>query len=82
MHENLRFHGCVQFVPFLNMHTTDSIDYGVVISGEVYLELDDGVEVLLKPEDCVVQNGTRHAWRNRGSVPCLMAFVMIGATRR
>lgn len=64
------------------MHTTDSIDYGVVISGEVYLELDDGAEVLLKTGDCVVQNGTRHAWRNRGSVPCLMAFVMIGATRR
>ena len=63
------------------MHTTDSIDYGVVISGEVYLEVDDGAEVLLKPGDCVVQNGTRHAWRNRGSEPCLMAFVMIGAKR-
>jgi mannose-6-phosphate isomerase-like protein (cupin superfamily) len=63
------------------MHTTDTIDYGVVISGEVYLELDDGAEVHLKPGDCVVQNGTRHAWRNRGSAPCAVAFVMIGAKR-
>lgn len=46
------------------MHTTDSVDYGVVISGEITLELDDGATVRLKQGDCVVQNGTRHAWRN------------------
>ena len=63
------------------MHTTDTIDYEVVISGEIWLELDDSAEVHLKPGDCVVQNGTRHAWRNRGSLPCTMAFVMIGAKR-
>jgi mannose-6-phosphate isomerase-like protein (cupin superfamily) len=63
------------------MHTTDTIDYGVVISGEIVLELDDGAEVLLKQGDCVVQNGTRHAWRNRGTEPCTMAFVMFGARR-
>ena len=63
------------------MHTTDTVDYGIVISGEICLELDDGVEIHLRPGDCVVQNGTRHAWRNRGTVPCTMAFVMIGARR-
>jgi len=44
------------------MHTTDSVDYGVVISGEITLELDDGATVRLKQGDCVVQNGARHAW--------------------
>ena len=65
----------------LGMHTTDTIDYGIVISGEIWLELDDGAEVHLKPGDCVVQNGTRHAWRNRGADPCVMAWVMIGGKR-
>lgn len=63
------------------MHTTDSVDYGVVISGEITLELDDGATVSLKPGDCVVQNGTRHAWRNRNTTPCVMAFVLVGAAR-
>ena len=62
------------------MHTTDSIDYGVVISGEIILELDDGATVSLKQGDCVVQNGTRHAWRNSSTTPCIMAFVLVGAT--
>ena len=66
---------------FPGMHTTNTVDYGIVVSGEVSLELDDGKEVQLKPGDCVVQNGTRHAWRNRGSEPCIMAFIMIGANR-
>lgn len=63
------------------MHTTDSVDYGVVISGEITLELDDGATVRLKQGDCVVQNGTRHAWRNSSTTPCVMAFVLVGATR-
>lgn len=62
------------------MHTTDSVDYGVVISGEITLELDEGATVSLKQGDCVVQNGTRHAWRNRSTAPCIMAFVLVGAT--
>ena len=62
-------------------HTTDTIDYGVVISGEITLELDDGATVRLKQGDCVVQNGTRHAWRNLSATPCVMAFVLIGAPR-
>jgi mannose-6-phosphate isomerase-like protein (cupin superfamily) len=63
------------------MHTTDSVDYGVVISGEITLELDDGATVSLKQGDCVVQNGTRHAWRNGNAAPCVMAFVLVGAAR-
>ena len=63
------------------MHTTESVDYGVVISGEITLELDDGATVGLKQGDCVVQNGTRHAWRNTNATPCVMAFVLVGAAR-
>jgi quercetin dioxygenase-like cupin family protein len=63
------------------MHTTDTIDFEYVISGEVWLELDDGKEVHLRPGDTVVQNGTRHAWRNKGSEPCRMAVCMVGARR-
>ena len=64
-----------------SMHETNTIDYGIVISGEIDLELDDGKEVHLKAGDCIVQNGTRHGWRNRGAEPCVMAFIMIGAER-
>lgn len=63
------------------MHTTDTVDFDVVISGECYLELDGGAEVLLKAGDCVVQNGTRHAWRNRSSEPCVIAVALVGAER-
>lgn len=65
--------------PDFAMHTTDTIDLVFVLSGEISLELDDGAEVLLRPGDSVVQNGTRHAWHNRGSEDCLMAVTMIGA---
>ena len=64
------------------MHTTASIDYEFVVSGEVTLELDDGVEVHLKAGDTVVQNGTRHAWRNRSNEPCVLVVVLIGAPNR
>ena len=64
------------------MHTIDTIDYEYIISGEVWLELDDGVEVHLRPGDTVIQNGTRHAWRNKGSEPCRMVVCMIGARRK
>lgn len=63
------------------MHTTDTVDFDVILSGEVYLELDDGAEVLLKAGDCVVQNGTRHAWRNRSSRSCVIAVTLVGAER-
>ena len=58
------------------MHTTQTIDYGIVLSGEIDLELDSG-EVHLRAGDVVVQRATRHAWRNRSSEPCTMAFVLI-----
>jgi hypothetical protein len=61
------------------MHTTDTIDIDHVLSGEVWLELDDGAEVRLGPGDCVVQNGTRHAWHNRTDQPCVIAVVLVGA---
>jgi len=64
------------------MHTTDTIDFEVVLSGEVSLELDDGAERLLRPGDTVVQNGTRHRWRNRGAQPAVLAVFITGAHRR
>jgi mannose-6-phosphate isomerase-like protein (cupin superfamily) len=64
------------------MHTTDTVDFDVVISGEVVMELDDGAEVLLKAGDCVVQNGTRHAWYNRSAENCVIAYSLIGAQRK
>jgi mannose-6-phosphate isomerase-like protein (cupin superfamily) len=63
------------------MHTTDTIDFEVVLSGEVILELDDGVEKVLRPGDTVVQNGTRHRWSNRGAEPAVVAVMLIGAHR-
>lgn len=58
------------------MHRTESIDYGVVIDGEMTLVLDDS-EVLLKPGSVVVQRGTNHAWANRSGRPCRMLFVLV-----
>lgn len=63
------------------MHTTDTVDYGVLIEGEIHLELDDGEQKKLAPHDVVIQNGTRHAWRNKSDRPATMLFVLIGATR-
>jgi mannose-6-phosphate isomerase-like protein (cupin superfamily) len=63
------------------MHTTDTVDFDLVLSGELYLELDDGAEVHLKAGDCVVQNGTRHAWHNRTSEACTMLSILVGAER-
>lgn len=61
------------------MHRTRSIDYGIVLSGEMVMLLDDS-EVLLRPGDVVIQQGTIHAWENRGKVNCRMAFILIDAT--
>jgi quercetin dioxygenase-like cupin family protein len=59
-------------------HRTDSIDYAVVISGEIDMELDDSV-VHLRAGDVVVQRGTIHNWANNGSEPCIIAYVLIDA---
>ncbi len=61
------------------MHTTASVDYEYVVSGRVVLELDDGATRELGPGDTVIQNGTRHAWRNPFDEPCLMVVVLVGA---
>jgi len=63
------------------MHTTDSIDYDIVLEGEITLELDDGAQVLLRRHDVAVQHGNRHAWRNLGDQPATMLFVLVGARR-
>ena len=60
-------------------HRTDSIDSAVVISGAIEMELDDGVIVKLKAGDVLVQRGTIHNWVNRGTEPCVVAFVLISA---
>ncbi|MGA2969563.1 MAG: cupin domain-containing protein [Acidimicrobiales bacterium] len=61
------------------MHTTATIDFGVVISGEAVLELDDKEKVTLRMGDTYVQNGTRHRWSNKGDVPFVIAVILIGA---
>lgn len=60
------------------MHRTDSVDYCVVLSGEIWAVLDEG-EVLLRAGDCLVQRGTHHAWSNRSELPCTIAFVLVAA---
>jgi len=60
------------------MHRTDSLDYGIVISGEITMMMDDESEdLLLKAGDMLVQRGNNHAWANRGTEPCVIAFVLI-----
>ena len=57
-------------------HRTDSIDYAIVVSGEMWMQLDKE-EVHLKAGDVVIQRGTIHNWVNRGKEPCVMLFVLI-----
>ncbi len=64
------------------MHTTDTVDYVTVMSGEVWLVLDDGDEVHLTMGECVVQNGTQHACHNRKPEPCVVATAVVGDERR
>jgi quercetin dioxygenase-like cupin family protein len=61
------------------VHRTESVDYAVVIEGEIDMELDDGESVHLKAGDVLVQRGTVHGWFNRGSEACRIAFVLISA---
>jgi quercetin dioxygenase-like cupin family protein len=70
----------VEFAPGVarRNHRTDSIDYAVVVSGEIDMELDNSV-VHLKAGDVLVQRGTIHNWLNRGTEPCVIAFVLVDA---
>ena len=62
-------------------HTTDTVDYGFVVEGELCLRLDNGHEQKLAPGSFVVQRGTRHAWINRSNKPALVVYVLLGAKR-
>ncbi|HWO32264.1 MAG TPA: cupin domain-containing protein [Candidatus Acidoferrum sp.] len=64
------------------MHKTNTVDYSIVYEGEMWLEMDDGETVHLNRGDVVVQNGTRHAWRNNGTKPVTMLFFLNGARER
>lgn len=65
--------------PHPAMHRTSTLDYIVIISGEIYAVMEEG-EVLLRPGDVLVQRGTNHAWSNRGDQICVMAAVLNSAT--
>jgi quercetin dioxygenase-like cupin family protein len=60
------------------MHRTESLDYAIVIAGEIDMDLDEG-SVHLRAGDVVIQRGTNHAWANRGTAPAVIAFVLIDA---
>lgn len=63
------------------MHTTPTLDYDIVLSGQITLEVDDSQTVHLNPGDIVVQGGVRHAWRNPNNAPATMLFVLMGARK-
>ena len=60
------------------MHATPTFDYAIVTDGELTLETDDGALTQVRAGDIVVQNGTRHAWRNRSSKAATVVIVLIG----
>jgi quercetin dioxygenase-like cupin family protein len=59
------------------MHRTQSIDYGIVLEGEIWLLLDDGSETRLGPGDVAIQRGTDHAWENRSDAPAMIVFILV-----
>jgi quercetin dioxygenase-like cupin family protein len=61
------------------MHRTSSIDYGIVLEGEIELELDDGAKRTIRQGGIIVQRGTNHLWRNNTDKVCRIAFVLIEA---
>ena len=79
-HDNGTVFRIIEFAPGNGgrNHRTDSIDYAVILSGEIDMDLD-GEEVHLKAGDVIVQRGTIHNWINRGTKPCVIAFVLIDA---
>jgi hypothetical protein len=80
-HDNGTIFRVVRYEPGVapRNHRTDSIDYGVVMSGSIDMELDKGVVVTLNAGDLLVQRGTIHNWVNHGPDDCLVAFVLISA---
>jgi quercetin dioxygenase-like cupin family protein len=63
------------------MHTSDGIDYVVVVSGEVTLDLDGGEQAVQRAGDVLVQNGAWHTWRNDGAEQCAIVGIAIGTDR-
>jgi hypothetical protein len=63
------------------MHTTPTLDYGVLLRGNISLEVDDGQIAQLNPGDVVIQGGARHGWRNPNSTPATLLFVLMGAQK-
>jgi quercetin dioxygenase-like cupin family protein len=70
-------HAVVEGARHPGMHKTRSIDYAIVLSGEIWALMDEG-EVLMKPGDVLIQRETSHAWSNRTDKPARVAFVLIG----
>ncbi len=64
------------------LHKTDTLDYFVVMDGEIEMTLDDGKSVPLRKGDTVVMRSTSHGWRNRGTKPCTLWEILIDATRQ
>lgn len=60
-------------------HRTETIDYIIVLSGEIEMDLDGDDKVMMGPGDVMIQRGTYHAWRNKGPEVCRMAFVLVDA---
>jgi oxalate decarboxylase/phosphoglucose isomerase-like protein (cupin superfamily) len=63
------------------MHSNETVDYTVIMSGEIVMLLEDGCEVHLRAGDVVVQRATKHDWVNRGTVPCVVAFILLDARK-
>lgn len=63
------------------VHATDTVDYNVVVSGEVWLEVDDGVSTLLRAGDVAVVTGNRHTWHNRSKASAVLHTVVVGTPR-
>lgn len=62
------------------MHKTETLDYIIILAGELYLILED-TETLLKPGDFVIQRGTNHAWSNRSDKPCIQLAILLDAKK-
>jgi mannose-6-phosphate isomerase-like protein (cupin superfamily) len=63
------------------LHRSNTIGFVVILSGRLWLEVDDGHELELRQGECVILNGGLHAWHNRSPTPCEIAAVTIGARR-
>ena len=61
------------------MHRTETLDYAIVLAGEIDMVMDEGATVTLKTGDVVIQRGTNHSWVNKGPAPARIAFVLIDA---